>query len=245
MILSKTKRSSLVQDIVDQIEKTIIDGRFKGGEKIASVRKLEKMLGVSSGTLREALRILQQKGLIEVKLGTKGGIFAKDPSTDSVREGLALLIRQRRISIGDLAEFRKVVEPGLFHQVVKNLTKSDIQALNQYLIKLKEHTEKGAAGWKGFLATEVDLRKALIKIGGNLIYESVLVPIHENIFAYGYLVSGKDANVEQAYTDWSEIIQALEKRDAEKAGKIAIEHIARYAKKIEKIKGKGNFTKPS
>ena len=114
MILTKTKRRSLVQDVVHQIEQTIVDRKFKAGEKIASVRELQEMLGISGGTLREALQILQQKGLVEVKLGTKGGVFAKDSTTDSVTEGLALLIRQRNISIDDLAEFRKVVEPGLF-----------------------------------------------------------------------------------------------------------------------------------
>jgi DNA-binding FadR family transcriptional regulator len=243
MILSKTKRSSLVQDVVNQIEKTIIDGKFKGEEKIASVQKLEQMLGVSGGTLREALRILQQKGLIEIRLGTKGGIFVKNPTTDSVREGLALLIRQRKISIDDLAEFRKVVEPGLLQHVVKNLKKSDIALLYKYLDKLEKHTRKGADGWKDFLATEVDLRKTLIKIAGNLIYESVLVPIHENIFSYGYLLSGKDADVEHAYEDWSEIIKALENGDAETAGSIAKKHIAYYAKKMQKIRIRGTYTK--
>ncbi len=236
MVLTKTRHNSLVQDVVNQIEQAIVDGVFKPGEKIESVREMQNMLGISSGTLREAIRILQQKGLIEVKLGTKGGVFVRESTTAPLSEGLALLIRQRRISIDELAEFRQVVEAGLLELVAKKLQSADLKRLKQFLAELEFHSARGANGWKGFLEVEVQLRKVLIQIAKNHVYETVLVPIHENIFAYAYLLPGKQARVQEAYQDWCEIVAALENRNAEKAARIMQDHIRRYARRISKFR---------
>ena len=67
------KQSRIFQDIVDQIQEAILDGRFKAGDMLPSERELKEMFQTSRGTLREALRVLEQKGLIEIKLGVGGG----------------------------------------------------------------------------------------------------------------------------------------------------------------------------
>lgn len=77
------------------------------------MRDLQKALGANRGNLREALRILEQKGLIEVRAGSKGGAFVKEATTEPLAEGLVLLIRQRPLGVDHLAELRQVLEQGL------------------------------------------------------------------------------------------------------------------------------------
>lgn len=237
MVFSKVKPDSLVENVVNQIEQSIIDGFFQPGQKLPHVRDLQEALGTSRGTMREALRILGQKGLIEVRKGTKGGVFVREATTEPLAQGLALLIRQRRISVDDLAEFRQVIESGLIRLVSKKIRKKDINELKKILKQFKTCVRKGAEGWPGFLDAEVNLRKTLIRMTGNPMYEAVLFPIHENIFAYAYEVPGKDAAIEEAYTDWCKIVDALERSDAERAAHITREHIARYAARIKKSMG--------
>ncbi len=70
----QTARSTKVfQDVVAQIEEAILSGRIPAGETLPSERELKAMFGVSRPTLREALRVLEEKGLIEIRLGTGGG----------------------------------------------------------------------------------------------------------------------------------------------------------------------------
>jgi len=237
MVFSKVKPDSLVENVVNQIEQSIVDGFFKPGEKLPHVQELQESLGTSRGTMREALRILGQKGLIEVRKGTKGGVFVREATTEPLAQGLALLIRQRRISVDDLAEFRQVIESGLIRLVSKKIRKKDLKELRKVLKQFKTCVKKGAEGWPGFLDAEVKLRKTLIRMTGNPMYEAVLFPIHENIFAYAYEVPGSDAEIEEAYTDWCNIVDALESNDAERAALITREHIARYAKRIKKSMG--------
>jgi GntR family transcriptional regulator, transcriptional repressor for pyruvate dehydrogenase complex len=237
-MLQRARQSSLVEDAASQIQEAIVGGTFVAGQKLPSSQELEGILGTSRGTLREALRILAQKGLVEIRLGSKGGVFVKESSTKPVAQGLDLLIRQRAISLEDLAEFRKVVEGGLMKLVAKKLRKPDFIQLKQFLEELKRHVSKGAEGWGGFLEVEVRLRKALIRIAGNRMYEAVLVPIHENIFAYAHNLSGEDANVEEAFHDWRQIIEALERKESTKAEAITQDHISRYARRMKKEIGR-------
>ena len=83
-LFRKAKQSRIFQDVVDQIQGAILDGQIKPGDKLPAERELGEMLGTSRGTLREALRVLEQKGLIEIRLGVGGGAIVKDPSDERI-----------------------------------------------------------------------------------------------------------------------------------------------------------------
>jgi DNA-binding FadR family transcriptional regulator len=238
-MFKKIVQNKLMQEVVGQIESEIIKRTFEPGDKLPSIQALQEMLGASRGTLREALRVLEQKGLVEIRLGAKGGVFVRESTTKPVAEGLGLLIRQMKISFDDLAEFRKELESGLLRLVGERMTKAELKELKQLLKEFQPHVKKGGAGWHGYLEAEVRLRKALIRISRNRMYEVVLVPIHENIFSYGHTyLPGEKANVEEAYNDWCEIIDALERKDQEKAIIVIKDHIGRYADLIKRAMAK-------
>ena len=233
MALSRVRKTSLVQNIVDQIEDEILSGTYKSGDKLPPLQKLQQIIGASQGTLREALRILEQKGLIEIRQGIKGGAFIRESSTESVTEGIGLLIRQRSISYSDIAAFRKVTEAGLIRLVVENATAEDIVELKRGLEQMHSESLKGLDGWQEVLDKEVMIRKTLIRIADNKMYEAVLVPIHENIFAYArQLISAEGFMPMDAYEDWANIISAIEQRDTDKAVDVTIYHIERYVEAI-------------
>ena len=220
--------------LVEQLENAIISGKFKSGEKLPSTPDLEKALGASRGTLREAIRILQQKGLVESRVGVKGGVFVREANIDSVTDGIGQLMRRKKISIEDLSEFRQVIEAGLVRSVAKRIVAKDINILRKFVSSLKKEAHREADGWHGFLENEVLLRKELIRISGNPLYEAVLTPIHENMFSYAaYYIPGEDANVREALEDWTRIIEALTTGDVETSVNHTCEHIRRYALRME------------
>jgi DNA-binding FadR family transcriptional regulator len=230
LALEKVKKSSLVYDIAKQIEDAIISGVYKPGEKIPTLQNLQESLGASLGTTREALRILEQKGLIGVRLGSKGGPYVRESGTEPVSESLGLLIRQQKVSLSELAEFRKVVEAGLIRLVAQNATKKDIEELKKYLLEFQKVISKGIDGWEEYLLKEIKLRKVLIRIAGNRMFEAVLVPLHDNILGFALIhIPFEKANPSEAYQDWFRIIEAVERRDPDTAEKVTKAHIERYA----------------
>jgi DNA-binding FadR family transcriptional regulator len=229
----KVRSNSVVEDVINQIEEAILSGSLKAGDKLPATRELQRILGTSQGTLREALRVLDQMGLIQVKQGSKGGVFVQEANSQPVSDCLARLIRQRQISLDDLSGFRRVIEGGLIRLVVERATKKDVAALKAFLVEMKAQADRGADGWHGLLEVEVRLRKALIRMSGSVLYEAVLVPIHENIFAYGgHLIPGKDANVEEAYNDWHQIVESIVHKNPDLAEAITKDHIERYTERM-------------
>ena len=233
-VFKRQKAINLVDGLVHQLEDAILSGKFEPGEKLTPTAKMEKTLGASRGTPRKAIRILQQKGLVESRVGVKGGVFVREANIDPVTDGIGQLIQRKKISIEDLSEFRQVIEAGLIRSVAARVSRDDINVLNQLLPALKKETRRGADGWHGFLDIEVRLRKELIRIAGNPLYDAVLTPIHENIFGYAaYFISGEDAHVNEAFEDWDQIIKALTNGDIETSVTVTCDHIRRYARRMK------------
>ena len=129
-LFRKAKQSRIFQDVVDQIQGAILDGHIKAGDKLPSERELCEMLGTSRGTLRESLRVLEQKGLIEIRLGVGGGAIVKDPGGKQITESLAMLIRSQKISLRHLAEFREDVEGTVTGLAAERASDDDIRRVS-------------------------------------------------------------------------------------------------------------------
>ena len=234
-MLKKIRNSSLVDDVVNQIEDSILSGELSPGDKLPPTRNLQTILGASLGSIREALAILEQKGLIKIKKGAKGGIFIKEASTDSMAESLDLLIRQMKISPRELAEFRQNAEAGLIRLVIERITDAQVAELNEYLSRFQKCLGRGCLGWKEFLTIEAECRRKMIGLAQNKVYEAVLLPIHNNIFGYATeLTPGSNELVQEAYDDWSGLLAAIQTRDADRAVRITRDHIHRFQLHMER-----------
>ena len=91
-------RQNKQEYIIKHLEKEILSRSLKPGDKLPSELELQEKFSVGRGTIREALRTLQQKGLIEIKKGAKGGVFVKEVDAEQVRDTLPTLMRHQRIS---------------------------------------------------------------------------------------------------------------------------------------------------
>ncbi len=94
--------------IVGQIEDMILDGVLKPGDRLPAERDLAQQLDVSRASLREALGVLQARGLLQARRG--GGTYVCDVAADTVTEPLIHLLKQRPDAVGDFLEVRSVLE---------------------------------------------------------------------------------------------------------------------------------------
>jgi GntR family transcriptional repressor for pyruvate dehydrogenase complex len=230
----EAKQNRIFQDVVDQIQEAILQGKLKAGSKLPPERELIDTFKTSRGTLREALRVLEQKGLITIKTGVSGGAFVKALSTLQVSESLDLLIQYERVSLRDLAEFREGVEGIVAGLAVERVKSEDIQYLKKLLADAKTHLDEGASGWDNFIHVDNQLHMALAHIAGNPIYESVLQTIYDNIHRYfDQFLPREEVLLRENYRDLCEIVKAVENGQAAQAHLLVQNHVYRFNRLME------------
>ncbi len=233
-MFQQAKQNRIFQDVINQIQEAILKGELKVGDKLPAERELKEIFKTSRGTLREALRVLEQKGLIAIKTGVNGGAFVKPVTTHQVSESLDLLVRYQRVSLKDLAEFREGVEGIVTGLAAERAKKEDIQYLMNLLKEAKIHIDEGVSHWDEFIRVDNTLHMAMAHIAGNPVYQSVLQIVHDNINRYYDQFLPKEEEImRENYQDLCGIVKAVEDRQAVKSRVLAQDHVHRFYRFME------------
>jgi GntR family transcriptional regulator, transcriptional repressor for pyruvate dehydrogenase complex len=223
------QRPRLFQDLVEQIETAIFDGRLKVGDRLPSQREMVTMFKTSRATLREALRVLEQKGLIDVRLGVSGGAVIREVDTEPVTESLALLMKQRKVSLVELAEFREGIEGIVAALAAERAVPADIERMKVLLGRARDHLMTGVSAWRAFSETDNQIHIAIAEACGNAVYRFVLRMVHGNIHAYFEAHPLRDEEImAENYRDLEEIVLAVEQRQAVAARSLMQSHVRRF-----------------
>ncbi len=230
-MFQRVRPTCVYQKVVDQIEEAILSDRLKPGDRLPAERALTSEFQTSRRTLREALRVLEQKGLVEIKTGSKGGAFVTDRSSDRMRESLSLLIRKKKIPYESLVEFRIQLEGAIAELAAGRATKEDLQALAGLLEKAGQAARNGIASSEQFNDLETALHLGLGQICQNPLYEAILRTIHEVLVSPSFqLLAVDEAYLQQAYRDWVDIVRALGKAQAGRARALMQAHLERFSR---------------
>lgn len=238
----KTSHSRVFQDLVDQIQQAIVDGRLKPGDRLPSQRDLMAQFATSRASIREALRVLEQKGLIEVKLGVSGGAIVKDVNTRLLNEGLFLLIQHQRISFDHLAEFREGVEGNVAALAARRATPLDTQRLQRLLDKARSHLAEGPSRWPDFIQVDVQVHIALAEIARNPVYVAVLQMVHENLLgAFEHVAVKEEKVLKETYRNLCALVEAVCQGRVEKARALAKAHVRHFTRRLNKAQPPPSF----
>jgi len=228
-MFKKATKSRVFQDVVDQVQEAILSGRLRAGDRLPAEREMVDMFQTSRGTLREALRVLENKGLIEIRLGVAGGAVVRAIGTDRVSESLALLIRTQAVPLDELAEFREGVEGNVAALAARRATAEDGAHLRELMAEARAFYEQGVEAWEAFVGVDRRIHSAIARISRNAIYAFVLQSVHDNIPPYyeRYLQSSASVLAEN-YQDLCALTAAIEAGDPAAARRAAQTHVRRF-----------------
>src|SRR3954462_13654531 len=115
--------------ITDQIRAAIVGGRLQEGARLAPERALAEQFGVSRVTVRDALRGLEAMGLLEVRVGARGGAFVTVPSGSLVGQTMSDMMLMSAVTPEDIVEARLMVELGTVSLACARATDDDLKRL--------------------------------------------------------------------------------------------------------------------
>src|SRR2546423_15300090 len=111
-MLRAVRTPRVYEHIVAQIERAIYEGRLAHGDKLPPERQLVREFGASRVAVREALRALEHRGLVEVRQGSAGGYFIPEGDATPVVRDLSTLFRPGPASLPPAPEARARPQPG-------------------------------------------------------------------------------------------------------------------------------------
>jgi len=118
----------LYERIVSQIEQLIESGELQVGDQLPSERELAEQFAVSRTAVREAVKALRQKGLVEIRPGR--GTFITNGASDNIRDSLGMLMKMGATKgSGNLVEVREILEPEIAALAATRITDEYIAAM--------------------------------------------------------------------------------------------------------------------
>ncbi len=230
MIFKKAKQNRIFQDIVDQVQQAVVAGELSPGEKLPPEREMCSIFNTSRGTLREALRILEQKKLISIKLGAGGGAIVREPNSELITENLSLLTQALQGSPSQLANLTADVFGLLASLAAAKADAADVGSLKQLVAEVTDAMGEQPAAESVLMNMERLLLIELARIGGNPFYFFFLEAALETIKTLIPPSVSIDETVQkQHYKDIRMIVYAVAKNDRKSATQLAGKHIHQLA----------------
>ena len=168
----------LYQQIVDQIEGRIVAGELKVGDQLPSERELAEQFTVSRIAVREAVKALQEKGLVEIRPGR--GTFIVNGMPDKVRASLGLLMMFGSAEgSANLVEVREILEPEIAALAATRITQEQISAMSEAV----EIMEQALDNVDTFVEADLDFHLALAQATQNplipILMDSIIALLRE------------------------------------------------------------------
>ncbi|MEC3860647.1 FCD domain-containing protein [Mesobacterium sp. TK19101] len=124
----KPRRSRPVR-VADEIKQWVVERDLKQGDKLPNESEMITLFAVSKGTVREAMRILEAQGLIVTRTGPGGGSFVGKVSADRAKSLLANYFYFQDLSLADIYQMRRVLEPEMAASLAGHLTPAQLDEL--------------------------------------------------------------------------------------------------------------------
>ena len=214
------RRGPLGERVARAIERFVVERDLKPGDRLPSGRELTERYGVSRTVVRDAIAILEQRGLVVTRAGS--GVFVRDGGSEAVADVLGQMLRRNAISMPELMETRQLLEVHNASLAARRAAPAGIAAMREAIDRMTM-----AAGPLRFVEADVAFHEALAEAAGNRVLASLLRSLRP-LLLQGMLVgTALDGAREAAIEEHAAILAAIERGDGRTARGIMEGHLRR------------------
>ncbi len=223
MLLKPIRRVRLYENAVEQIQTLILSQEYKPGDRLPSERALAEYFHISRHSLREALRILDVMGLIEIRVGD--GIYAKEvdflPYIESLNLSIRSRLSQERDSFVKLWRARRILETGIVDLAVKEVTGSFLKSLWWCIGEMEKNIDHEEA----FISAGIRFHRLIAEIAQNEILILIWDMLANLIRKSQGKIYGISWSPRKALLAHKKIYLALKAKDPQKAIEAMKQHM--------------------
>jgi DNA-binding GntR family transcriptional regulator len=197
-------------DVLGRLEGMIVGGRFAPGERVRE-QELAQALGVSRGPLREAIRVLEGRRLLERT--PNAGVRVADPSIEDLEQMLVV---------------REALEGIAAREAAQRITVAELRALGALTARIARLDGKGAAGLAAMAQQggDADFHRSVVLASGNRWLEQLLCrDLYSLIRLFRFRAAALRSDPGRTHAEHRAIVERLEERDAGGAERAMRAHV--------------------
>ena len=214
------ERLSAVDTVVEKIKSLLIEKHLKPGDLIPSETILSEQLGVSRGSIREAMKILSAYGVVDVRRGA--GTYISDSGNRKIFDPLLFSILVSNADYGELVEIRQMMEKGVIDLIIRNARDEDIARLQACMDEFDAAERCTPPNRKK--ADEIDLKYH--RLMGEITHNHIV----RNIYDFVIDLFAPTINSDLGYVEHRKMHEAIVARDYDKAMIAVEDHIRAWLK---------------
>ncbi len=216
-------RKTLPMQVASEIEKLIEEQELKPGNRLPSERELANQLRVGRPVIREAIKILNSRGLVTIRPGS--GTYIKELKAEVLSDSLLRCIRflDMKKPVEKIRELRIMLEPQIASLAALRAGARDIRMLEDIVIEMEE----SLGDPERYIQADIDFHLALARASKNEMFLMLLEPITDLLREYmGNFVKKKEIDLKRMIDTHKQILSAVRKGDRKKAEKAISDHLS-------------------
>lgn len=217
--LEPIQRRKVYDLVAERLLDEIVQRRLSPGEPVPTERELARSFGVGRSSVREALRVLESKGVIRAKLGMFEIADFENPLSHSLR----LLLTLEEADVRELFEVRRVIEVEMASLAAERRTDEDLAGMDEALAAMHEHI----ASEERYIDADIRFHLAVVAATRNRIAHRVMQAIRDILRRALGPVFHVPGSPELSTRQHQAIRDAIAAKDAEAARARMLEHLVR------------------
>jgi DNA-binding FadR family transcriptional regulator len=228
-IFDRITTGRIHEEIAEQIKAAIRDGRLKPGDRLPPERELTVRFGVSRMSVRDALRVLEASGLVEVRVGASGGAYVRAPAASVVGEGIAHMVAMASFTAEEVTEARRVLEVGIVPLVIERATDEDLATLTEICKEGMAAVNAGDYPMELSARFHIAFARASHNAAIEVLVESLRGPILTSLEQAKRIAPTMGVSGVREHAD---LVRAVRAGDVERAQAIMARHLGRTAQRL-------------
>ena len=212
------RRNKVYEEVAKQIERLILT-KLQPGDKLPSERELAEMLGVSRSSIRDAIRSLELVGLVEPRQGA--GTIVRELSAETLVNPFANALKHQHELIGELLDFRKMLEPPLAARAATHASLEEIAEMDEILQRQEVKLSEGEPA----IVEDSEFHYGIALASGNTVVLKVLDVLMDLLRDTRERSLQVEGRPQKSLAGHRRILSAIKKRDAEAAKNAMRRHI--------------------
>ncbi len=217
--LNRIDRTSIKDLALEQLQRYIMSGTVRPGQRLPSERDLAERLGVGRSSVREALKVLEAVGLIETRVGD--GTYIVEQTGANIARMIGLSLAAWGGAIVELLEARQIIEPAAAHAAAAHATAEDLAALGEALQAME-----AADTFATYLAADMHFHRLVALATHNVIVARLIANLIDMLEETLLAAHGDElSTAAEGNGTHREVLAAIKRRDGAGAADAMLGHL--------------------